>query len=202
MTSNLKTFLAYLPLISASYAYGPDKQSPKFSLAVQTDLMAYTTKGGYSLWATARHNQNQLSLSFVNYPNRDNSFYKESGLKENDRFLRIGLSRYWGKKKMKNFFYGVNVEFHWRELLEDGSNEIIKDTYWQFAPIVGYDWFPLKNKENQLKNFSTMLWAGPRFHPNYYKQDRVFENTGSVYPIPDFINASFGINLSYTFLKK
>ncbi len=165
------------------------------SVSVQTDLLAYTTKGGYSIWSVARRGQNQVSLSFVNYPNRNKSYYQTSGLKENDQFVRLGLMRYWNKKKWKSLFYGIHLEYHWRELSEDGSPEKLHDQHIAFAPIMGYTWHPIHKAG--LNRLVVMGWAGPRLRPYFYKQDRVFEQTGSVYPTPSFVDLALGITIGY-----
>ncbi|ADB39725.1 hypothetical protein [Spirosoma linguale] len=173
---------------------------PKTSISLQTDLLGYTTKGGYDVWGVLRHDQYQLALAFVNYPNRDKSYYGQSGLKENDQFVRLGLTRYWNKKKWKALFYGVHLEYHWRELLEDGSSERLTDRHIAFAPVIGYHWFPFK--QGGLRRFSAMIWAGPRLRPYFYKQDRVFEQTGSVYPSPSFVDLSLGLHIGYQLFNR
>jgi hypothetical protein len=195
-----KTLILVWLLLTTSLPTYSQANLPKTSVSLQTDLLAYTTKGGYSVWGVVRHGQNQFALAFVNYPNRDKSYYDESGLKENDQFVRVGLARYWNKKKLKFLFYGVHLEYHWRELREDGSSEQLTDTYLAFAPVIGYHWFPFK--KSGLSRLSLMAWAGPRIRPNFYKQDRVFEQTGSVYPASSFVDGSFGFNIGYQLFSR
>ena len=61
--------------------------------------------------------QNRLSLSFINYPNRYRGIYDETGIKEDDRFARLSLWRYWNDKH--RFSYGTNIEYNWRRLTGD-----------------------------------------------------------------------------------
>ena len=83
-------------------------------------------------------------LAFVNYPNRFRDIYEETGIKESPRWFRIQLSREFKPTfKLRNFFYGFNIEHQWRELKEDDNpEEILNDTHWQFGVFAGYDWEP------------------------------------------------------------
>jgi len=56
---------------------------------LQTDLLAYTTPGGWSAWASAQSDRYKL---YVSYPNRLRERYEETGIRENFRWLRIQLS--------------------------------------------------------------------------------------------------------------
>ena len=96
-------------------------ETPTFKLSLQTDLVAYTASGGYSIWGVAQHHKNRLSLAYVNFPNRYAAEYEETGIKEDDRFVRLALWRY--AKDKHTFFYGANFEYHWFELTEDGNTE-------------------------------------------------------------------------------
>lgn len=170
-------------------------------LSLQTDLVAYTTTGGWSIWGVVQHHQNKISLAYVNFPNRYKDYYDESGLKENDRFFRLQYARYFNPdKKMKNFYVGANFEYHLRELEEDGSTETLEETGFKLAPIFGYEWHPWKKKENILQNVSLALWAGPTFLIGYDKEI-VFQQSGSIYESREIIEAAFGVNVSYTFYK-
>ena len=70
-------------------------------LSLQTDLIAYTTPGGWSIWGVAQHHQNRLAIAFVNYPNRYRNTYDEIGIKEIDRFARLQLIRFFKKYIMR-----------------------------------------------------------------------------------------------------
>jgi len=175
---------------------------PNFKLSIQTDLVAYTTPGGYSIWAVAQHHQNRLALAYVNFPDRYKAIYEETGIKENDRFARIQLARHFNPEtKMRNFFYGANVEYHWRELEEDGTSEVLTDNNVKLGPIIGFEWLPFSNKDNALNNLSLVIWAGPNFILQNEEQERTFATTGSVYEAPEAVEAAVGINISYTFFK-
>lgn len=186
-------------IISPSLLYA-QAHKEGLKLSAQTDLLAYTTPNGWSIWGVAQLNQNKLSLAFVNYPNRRRDTYNQTNIKEHDRFVRLQLVRYFKPTSwFKNFFYGVNIEHHWRKLEEDNNpDEVLRDTHWKLGPILGYEWHPWRKKEHALRNLSVVLWAGANFRPNYTKQVRVFENTGNVYGISPVIEASLGINISYT----
>jgi hypothetical protein len=198
----LQLFLLII-LISTGELTVAQSASPNLKLSIQTDLLAYTTAGGWSAWLTAQYHQNRLSLAFVNYPNRFRSIYDETGIKEIDRFARLQLSRnFKPTSRLKNFHYGMNVEYHWRQLEEDNNvEEILNDTNWRLGAFIGYDWQPFSNKENALNNLSIIPWIGINARPNNRTEVRVFENTGSIYPIPSFFGAALGLNISYTFYK-
>lgn len=179
-------------------------EEANFKLSLQTDVLAYTAAGGWSAWASAELNRNKLSVAFVRYPNRFRDIYQETGIQENPSWLRIQLSReFKPTSKLKNFFYGLNLEHHWRELVEDNNpDEILSDTHWQLGLMGGYEWAPWIKKENALQNISLIFWAGLNFIPNNVNMSRVFENTGSVYAIPGIFRNTIGINISYTFFQQ
>lgn len=188
-------------------AWGPlyaQSEAPKLQLSLQTDLLAYTTAGGWSAWTSAQLHLYQLSVAYVNYPNRFRAIYDETGIQENASWLRFQLSReFKPEAKLRNFFYGINVEYHWRELVEDNNpDEVLDDNHWQVGIFVGYDWAPWRNKDNALRNISIIPWLGANFLPSAINMSRVFENTGSVYDIPGDLRSTIGLNLSYTFLTK
>lgn len=178
----------------------------KLKLSIQTDLLAYTTQGGWSVWGVAQFHQNKVAIAFVNYPNRYKDIYEETGIKETDRFLRLQLTRYFKPtSRLKDFFYGINAEYHWRELEEDNNpNEILDDTHWKVGAIVGYEWHPWNKKDNALSNLSIVPWLGLSYFPNQDVPIRVFENTGNVYGLSSttVLDIPFGLNISYTFFQK
>lgn len=177
--------------------------SPNFKLSLQTDLIAYTTPGGYAIWGVAQHHQNRLALAYVNFPDRYKEIYEDTGIKENDRFARIQLARHFNPEtKMRNFFYGANVEYHWQELKEDGTSEVLMNTNFKLGPIIGFEWIPFNQKDNALNNLSLVIWGGPNFILQNEDQKRTFVETGSVYPEPEPVEVALGINISYTFFKK
>jgi len=59
--------------------------APNFKLSLQTDLIAYTTPGGWSAWLAMQHHQNKLSFAYVNFPDRYADYSEETGLIENDQ---------------------------------------------------------------------------------------------------------------------
>jgi len=66
----------------------------------------------------------------------------------------------------------------------------------------GYEWQPWKNKENALNNLFITVWGGANYLPTNTEIARVFENTASVYPIPNIVRPTVGINIGYTFYKQ
>jgi len=176
--------------------------TPNFKLSLQTDLIAYTTSGGWSAWLAMQHHQNKLSLAMVNFPDRYADYSEETGLIENDRFFRIQLARYFNpESKMKNFYVGANFEYHLRELEEETTNEILDETGFKIAPIIGYEWHPWNKKENALQNFSLAIWGGPTFLLGY-DEDLTFDQTGSIYEARESVEVSLGVMISYTIFKK
>lgn len=194
----------FLFLIFTASIFAQSTEGNQVKLSLQTDLLAYTTAGGWSAWASAQVNRYKLSLAYVSYPNRFRNIYEETGIKENPRWLRVQLSRaFKPTSKLRNFFYGLNIEHHWRELEEDNNpDEILNDTQWQLGLFVGYDWAPWRNKESALRNLSVIPWVGLNGIAHNSEKARVFENTGSLYSIPDPIRSTIGINLSYTFFQQ
>lgn len=196
--------ILFLLLLFTPSTFAQSNEPKELKLSLQTDLLAYTAAGGWSAWASAQLKQYKLSLAYVSYPNRFRDVYEETGIQENPRWLRIQLSRQFKpESKLRNFFYGLNVEHQWRELTEDGNpDEILNDTHWQFGLFAGYDWAPWQNKETALRNISVIPWLGINGVPNNLNQSRVFENTGSVYNISSPLRSTIGINISYTFLSR
>lgn len=199
---NLHLLLFLLFLITGKVAFA-QSESSDFKLSIQTDLLAYTTAGGWSAWATVQHKRNKLSVAYVNYPNRFRDVYEETGIQENPQWLRFQLSRQFKPtSKLKNFHYGINIEHHWRELVEDDNpDEILNDTHWQFGLFAGYEWQPWSKKDNALSNIFITGWLGANYLPTNTEMARVFENTASVYKIPALIRPIIGINIGYTFLE-
>lgn len=186
----------------STWAQSEEEHSLKVSL--QTDLLAYTTPGGWSAWVSAQYNRYKLSLAYVNYPNRFRSMYEETGIQENPQWLRIQLSRQFKpSSKLRNFFYGVNIERQWRELVEDNNpDEILNDTHWQLGLFAGYEWTPWQENENALRNLSFIFWGGINALPTNNEMSRVFENTASVYDIPGIFRSTIGINVSYIIFQQ
>ena len=165
--------------------------------------MAYTSSGGWSAWSDVQHHQNKLSLVYVNFSNRYQTTYDDTSIKKDDRFARIQLARYFNPdSKMKHVFYGLNIEQHWRKLLEDGNaDEILKDHNWQLGAFFCLDQQPWSQK-NGLNHFSIISWIGFKFKQEYYKEEPLFQNTGSVYKVQEPLQGAIGINISYTLFKK
>lgn len=203
MKKHLKTVFLFLTLWTGKAVFA-QSEPPDLKVAVQTDLLAYTTAGGWSAWLSADYKRNRLALAYVNYPNRFRDIYDETGIKETDRWLRIQLSRQFKPTSfLRNFYYGLNIEHHWRELEEDNNpDEVLEDTHWQFGIFAGYEWQPWKKKENALRNVFITVWAGANYLPRSTELGRVFENTASVYDTPELIRSTIGVNVGYTFYKK
>ena len=199
-----KILLPVLLVLMVHQSVSAQEALPKVQLSLQTDLLAYTTPGGWSAWASAQFSQYKLSLAFVQYPNRFRDIYEETGIKETPSWIRIQLSRQFKpESRLRNFFYGLNIEHQWRKLEEDGNlDEILNDTHWQYGVFAGYDWTPWRKKDNALSNVSLIPWLGLNYIPNNVGMSRVFENTGSIYNIPGPIRSTIGINLSYTFFQR
>ncbi len=194
--------LLFFSLIMGSPLFAQE-QKKELKLSLQTDIIAYTTKGGWSAWGVVQYKQNQLSVGYINYPNRYKSYYYDTGIKEDDRFIRLTASRYFNPKSyLKNFFYGANFEYHWRLLEETISREQLKDTHIKIGPLIGFNWFPWTKKENFLKSFSLMIWASSVFRPGANNQGKTFENTGNIYDNQKTFDISMGVNISYTIFKK
>ena len=184
-------------LLFATSTFAQTTEDSRFKLSLQTDLLAYTTAGGWSAWASAQLDRYKLSVAYVNYPNRFRDIYEETGIKESPSWLRFQLSReFQSTSKLKNFFNGINVEHHWRELEEDNnSEEILIDTHWQFEGIAGHEWASWRKKENALQNISIIPWLGLNLIPAFTELSRVFENTGSIYEIQGLTRSTIGINI-------
>lgn len=197
-----KAAILYFLTFFATSIYAQDDEGG-VRLSAQTDLLAYTTANGWSIWGTAQYDLYKFSVAFDNYPNRYRSIYDEIGIKETGRWMRFQLSRHFKPtSSLRNFHYGVNIEHHWRELKEDNNpGEILKDTHWQLGVFIGYIWTPWKENENALTNFFIAPWLGLNFLPTNTKMARVFENTASIYPIPGIVRPTIGINIGYTFYK-
>jgi hypothetical protein len=203
MIKKLKCIILFLCVFIGKEAF-TQSEPPNLKLSVQTDLLAYTTPGGYSAWLSAEHKRHKLSIAFVNYPNRFRDKYDETGIKETPRWLRFQLSRKFFKptSKFKNLHFGLNVEHHWRQLEEDNNpDEILNDTHWELGVFAGYDWQPWKNKENALRNIFLTPWVGGNYLPTNTEMARVFENTASIYKIPNPLRLTVGINIGYTFYQ-
>lgn len=108
----LSIVLLFLMATTCSFAQFPEGERLKLSL--QTDLLAYTTPGGWSAWVSGQVKPYKLSLAFVNYPNRFRDIYEETGIQENPRWLRIQLSQeFKPTSKLRHFLIGLNAEHHW-----------------------------------------------------------------------------------------
>jgi len=176
-------------------------QEKALKISLQTDLIAYTTSGGWSAWLAVQHHENKLSFAYVNFPNRYADYYEESGLKENDRFFRLQYARYFKpESRFENVYVGLNMEYHLRELEEDNNTEILEDTGFKIAPIIGYEWHPWCQNNNALGNLSLAVWAGPTFLMSY-DEKFIFQETASAYQAPESIEVSVGVLLSYTIYK-
>ena len=149
-----------------------------------------------------QHHQHKLSLAYVDFPNRYPDDYDDTGIQENDRFFRAQLARYFNpNKRMRNFFYGVNLEYHFREIVEDNNPTSLNETGFKIAPIVGFEWPPWDKQENALQNLSVVLWTGPTFLFGGFEDELVMPETGSIYPAREQIGGSAGILISYTIFK-
>ena len=123
--------LICLFLFFGNFLFAQTKEKA-LAISLQTDLIAYTTPGGWSAWLAIQHHENKLSFAYVNFPNRYAEYYDESGLKENDRFFRIQYARYLNpESRLKDFYVGANLEYHLRELEED--NNPISGRFLSFA---------------------------------------------------------------------
>ncbi len=199
----LRTIVIIFLVIISSYPVLAQNKGKEFKISLQTDLVAYTTPGGWSAWGVAQYQKNQLSVGYINYPNRDKSYYYNTGIKEDDRFIRVTASRYLKHQSfLKYFFYGANFEYHWRLLEETVTRELVKDTHIKIGPFIGSNWYPWAKKENFLKSFSVMTWASPVFIAGGENQDKAFETTGNIYDNQKTFNISFGVNISYTIFEK
>jgi len=176
---NLKNIFLVLTISLFSINSFAQENDKKLSISLQTDLLAYTTPNGWSAWGVAKYSQNKLALAFVNYPNRSTDV---EGVQENMQFIRMQLSRHLNPtSKLNGFFYGINIEHHWRELLEENNpNEILNDTHMEGGIFIGYEWHPWKKKDNALQNLSITPWLGANYVFGSGTQERVFENTGTV----------------------
>lgn len=174
-----------------------DTHAKPHSLSIQTDLLAYTSKGGYSLWGVYRRGNNQAYLAWVHYPNTNKNAESADDFTETRSWFRLGFTRYLAPQQLKGLYAGVNLEYYWRSIEEKATSALIQDNYFAFAPIVGYTFSPIP--EGKLSPFTVMLWAGARFRPNYYRYDHVFTDTGAVFPLPSPVELTLGINLGWRF---
>ena len=192
--------ILFLTLIFSSLLFA-QSEDKALKISLQTDVVAYTAPGGWSAWLAIQQHENKLSLAYVNFPDRYADYYEESGLKETDRFFRIQYARYLNPEKaLKNLYVGANFEYHLRTLEEDNNTELLEDTGFKIAPIVGYEWHPWSKKDNALQNLSLAFWAGPTFLLSY-EEEFVFQGTGSVYEARAAVEGALGILVSYTFFK-
>ena len=192
--------ILFFGLIFNSLLFGQTEEKA-LKISLQTDLIAYTTPGGWSAWLAIQHHQNKLSLAYVNFPNRYAEYYEETGLKETDRFFRVQYARYLNPENvLRNLYVGLNLEYHLRKLEEDNNPAFLEDTGFKVAPIVGYEWHPWIKKENALGNLSLALWIGPTFLFSY-DDDLIFEGTGSIYEARESPEVSVGLLVSYTLFK-
>jgi len=197
----MKNILSLLILLFSIQITSAQTEDHGLKISIQTDLIAYTTPGGWSAWLAIQHHQNKLSLAYVNFPNRYAEYYDESGLQELDQFFRVQYARYFNPDgKLKNMYAGFNLEYHLRKLEEDNSTEELDETGFKIAPIIGYEWHPWAKKDNALNNLSLAFWAGPTFLIGY-DEDLTFSQTGSVYKARESVEVSVGVMLSYTIYK-
>lgn len=188
-----------------SYTVFAQQTDNEVKISLQTDLLAYLpqTDGGWSAWAAIQKNQNKLSLAYVNIPNRYSADQDDFGITDKDRFIRVQFAHYLNpESKMKNFFYGLNLQYHFRELTEDNNPNTIDVNGFKIAPILGYEWHPWNKKQNALKNLSLVLWAGPAFlFGDGFKEEQIFQNTGTIYPARENVELSAGVMISYTIFR-
>ena len=109
-------FVCLLFILTHSLFAQSNEKGLKISL--QTDLVAYTTAGGWSIWGVVQHHQNKMSLAYVNFSNRYRETYDDTGIEELDRFARI------------QFFLpqsGIMLPDVTRELIQDDNgNPVLK----------------------------------------------------------------------------
>ncbi len=199
----IKKIAVQLLIMILSYPVLAQNNDNEFNISLQTDLLAYTTEGGWSAWITLQHNQNRLSIAYVNYPNRYSDDYDKYGVKDNDRFVRVQLARQFNpKSKLRHFYYGVNFQYHFRELIEDDNSSKLTANGLKVAPIIGFEWHPWSKKENALRNLSIGLWGGPTFlFGDGFNDEIIFPNTGTIYPAREDIEVSAGVMISYTIFR-
>lgn len=197
----MKNLLSILILVFSIQLATAQTEDRGLKISLQTDLIAYTTPGGWSAWLAIQHHQNKLSFAYVNFPDRYADYNEETGLQETDRFFRLQYARYFNpEKKLKDLYVGANFEYHLRELKEDNNTEKLDETGFKIAPIVGYEWHPFSKKNNALNNLSFAFWAGPTFLIGYDK-DLTFPQTGSIYEAREPVEVSVGVLVSYTIFK-
>lgn len=90
-------FLSFL-LLGMAHAVGAQTKSRTLHIAVETDIIDYISLGGFSIWGSVQKHKNRLSISYVNFPNRYRGIYNNTGIKDDDQFLRLSLWRYWNDK--------------------------------------------------------------------------------------------------------
>lgn len=191
--------ICFLLLFIGSLTYAQNDNST-LKLSLETDILAYTSSGGYSIWGTMQYNKNRVSLGFINYPIRYPRIYEETGVKDIDRFIRLALWRYANDKNA--FFYGISLERHQRILEEEITGETLEDFYFKIGAMIGYEFHPFSKQDNFLQNLSLSLWGGPGVILQNNKLSRVFEETGTVYDVPGLFQQVVGVNISYTFINK
>lgn len=183
-------------------AFG-QQEDPDLELSIQTSLLAYTTEGGWSAWATFRHNQNRFSLAFVNFPNRYSEDYETYGVQDDDRFIRLQVARHFKpQSKLKDMYIGANFQYHFRQLSEEGGNTTLDATGVKMGAIIGYDWRPWCEQKNAFRNLSFGLWAGLAFLlGDGFTDVIVFPDTGTVYPARECIEFAAGLMVGYTLFR-
>jgi len=198
-----KTTFLFLVSFLFVFSFAQDDVHKEMKLYLQTDVTSYFTRGFYSIFLSCQKGLNQMQLSFENSPNAEKAYYYNYRIREDDKTIRLAVSRYIGFETWyKRIYYGLNFEYHWSDLEETVTRETQKSNNIRLGPIVGYCWYPWANKNNILQNIEILPWASCNYRINNRNQTTDFEITGNVYDNQKSFYNTYGINISYIIFKK
>lgn len=188
----MKQLCAFLlSLVAFNCSYGQTNYKETKSLTIQTDAFDVLAKG-FSLWGNYTANYNRIFVAggrnelpdFLN-PQKDDF------LETRKYFLQIGYYRFF--KKIDGLFVGAESIYQNMEITAKSTSEKQKSAVLRVAPVIGYEWTPLKNKVPKL---TITPWISERFP---VVSDKVsFMNTSKTYQTANF-NFVMGLNLGYRF---
>ncbi len=188
----MKVYSLFLILfLNIGYAQAQENYKNGKSLTVQMDAFDFLAKG-FSVWTAYTFNYNRIFIDggrnelpdFLN-PQKDD-FYETRKY-----FMQTGYYRFF--QKPDGFFAGIEFIFQQMEIKAKETNELEQNPVFRFAPVIGYEWAPLKNK---FPAFTITPWISERFP--LYSQTVAFDTTPKTYKTANF-NFVMGLNIGYRF---